>query len=72
MDANVFRQETITSKVSAALFRSRIPSSACLIKLMNFFVKRPGKFHKILCYDPHLTVVRAILNITYDLPRELS
>lgn len=33
-----------TSKVSAALFRSRIPSSACLTKLMNFFVNRPVKF----------------------------
>ena len=31
----------VTSKVSAALLRSRIPSSACLIKLMNFLVKRP-------------------------------
>lgn len=33
-----------TSKVSAALFRSRIPSSACLIKVMNFFVNSPGEF----------------------------
>lgn len=33
----------ITSKVSAALFKSRTPSSACLIRLMNFLVKRPER-----------------------------
>lgn len=31
-----------TSKVSAALFKSRIPSGACLSKLMNFFVNSPA------------------------------
>lgn len=36
-------KKMITSNVSAALFRSRMPSSACLIKLINFFVKRPGQ-----------------------------
>jgi hypothetical protein len=39
----------VTSKVSAALLRSRMPSSACLIKLMNFLVKRPeSESHNIL------------------------
>lgn len=31
----------ITCRVSAALFRSSSPSSACFIKLINFFVRRP-------------------------------
>lgn len=43
-----------TSSVSAALFRSRIPSSACLIRLMNFLVKRP----KELSYRQGPTGVR--------------
>jgi hypothetical protein len=30
-----------TSNVSAALFKSRMPSSACLSKLMNFLVNNP-------------------------------
>jgi len=34
----------ITSKVSAALFRSRIPSSAFLNRSTNLFVKRPEKY----------------------------
>jgi hypothetical protein len=37
----------ITSKVSAALFRSRIPSSACLNRSTNLFVKRPENISKI-------------------------
>ena len=40
-----------TCKVSAALFKSRIPSSARLSKWMNFFVKRPVKFlYKFLMF----------------------
>ena len=35
-------QNILTCKVSAALFRSDTPSSACLIRSINFFVKRPG------------------------------
>lgn len=34
-----------TSNVSAALFRSSIPSLACLIRLTNFFVRRPEQLY---------------------------
>jgi hypothetical protein len=37
----------ITSKVSAALFRSRIPSSAFLNRSTNLFVKRPENMVEI-------------------------
>ena len=37
----IYKYVTVTSKVSAALFKSRTPSSACLIKFTNFFVRRP-------------------------------
>lgn len=43
----------ITSKVSAALFRSRLPSSACLSKLMNFFVNNPVKFWHFVTLDTY-------------------
>lgn len=43
----------ITSKVPAALFRSRIPSSACLSKLMNFFVNNPVNFWHFVTLSPY-------------------
>ena len=67
--------EMITSKVSAALFRSRMPSSACLIKLINFFVKRPGQDNIVIT----MSFVKVIPNYRQsievynaELPRELS
>jgi hypothetical protein len=34
-------EKSVTSSVSAALFKSKMPSGACLSKLMNFFVRSP-------------------------------
>ena len=32
-----------TSKISAALFKSRVPSSCCCSRVTNFFVNKPAR-----------------------------
>ena len=61
----------LTPSISAALFKSRTPSSASLIRCMNFFVSNPEEQEHITKNDA-TRKVKYTLSENSILPRELS